>query len=90
MLCWTGYEEIPHIQGQRNPSKMRVGTNLHLPQTLFPPETLRTHTNLVLTRTQGPTETETELCLRVSYGGTGQQWTAAGTGAVGAADLGMA
>ena len=37
-----------------------------------------------------PTETETELCLSVSCGGTGQQWIAAGTGALGAADLGMA
>ena len=37
-----------------------------------------------------PTETETELCLRVSCGGNGQQWTAAGAGALGAADLGMA
>ena len=37
-----------------------------------------------------PTEPETELCLGVSRGGTGQQWTAAGSGALGAADLGMA
>ena len=36
------------------------------------------------------TETETELCLSVSYGGMGQQWTAAGAGALGDADLGMA
>ena len=37
-----------------------------------------------------PTETEPELCLSVSCGGKGQQRTAAGTGALGAADLGMA
>ena len=37
-----------------------------------------------------PTETETELCLSISCGGTGQQWTATGTGALDAADLGMA
>ena len=36
------------------------------------------------------TESETELCLSVSCGGTGQQWTATGTGALDAADLGMA
>ena len=36
-----------------------------------------------------PTETETELCLSVSCGVTGQQWTGAGAGALGAADLGM-
>ena len=37
-----------------------------------------------------PTETETELCLSVSCGGTGQKWPAAGEGALGARDLGMA
>ena len=37
-----------------------------------------------------PTVTETELCLSVSCGGTGQQWTAAGAGALGVVDLGMA
>ena len=34
--------------------------------------------------------TEPELCLSVSCTGTGQQWPAAGVGALGAADLGMA
>ena len=29
-------------------------------------------------------------CLSVSCGGTGQQWPAAGAGALGAADLGLA
>ena len=37
-----------------------------------------------------PTETETELCLSVSCRGTGQQWIAAGAGALGAVNLGMA
>ena len=37
-----------------------------------------------------PTETETELCLSVSWGGMGQQWPAAGAGALDTADLGMA
>ena len=36
-----------------------------------------------------PTETDTELCLSVSCGGTGQQWTAPEVGALSAADLGM-
>ena len=36
------------------------------------------------------TETESDLPLSVSCGGTGQQWPAAGAGALGAADLGMA
>ena len=31
-------------------------------------------------RPRGPTETETELCLSVSCGGTCQQWTPTGTG----------
>ena len=37
-----------------------------------------------------PTETETEQYLGVSRGGTGQQWTAAGAGALGAVDLDVA
>ena len=37
-----------------------------------------------------PTETEPELCLSVSCGGTGLQWTAAGARDLGAVDLGMA
>ena len=36
-----------------------------------------------------PTETEIELCLSISCAGTGQQWTATETGALGAADVGM-
>ena len=36
------------------------------------------------------TETEPELRLSVSYGGTRQQWPAEGSGALGAVDLGMA
>ena len=35
------------------------------------------------------TETGIVLYLSISYGDTGQQWTATGTGALGAADLGM-
>ena len=41
-------------------------------------------------RSKDPTETGPELCLTVSCGGNSQQWTAAGPGALGAADLGMA
>ena len=43
-------------------------------------DTQRAQTNLVLIRPRDPTETEPELCLSVSYGGMGQQWTAAGLG----------
>ena len=48
----------------------------------------RTQTNLVCTRTQRPTEIEPEQCLSIVCGGVGQQWPAAGVGALGAADLG--
>ena len=41
-------------------------------------------------RLRDPTETELELCLSVSCKRTGQQWPAAGAGALGAVDLGMA
>ena len=37
-----------------------------------------------------PTESETELSFGVSCGGRGHQWTATGTGTLGAADVGMA
>ena len=37
-----------------------------------------------------PTETETELCLSVYCRSTGKQWTAAGAGVLGAADLDIA
>ena len=70
----------PHIQGQRrSPSKIVGGANLHLESN-----------KACAPGPRDPTETETELCLSISCGGTGQQWTDAGTGALGAADLGMA
>ena len=50
-----------------------------LKQTLYTPGPRDPHTH---------TKTETELCLSVSCRGTGQQWTAAGAGALDAADLG--
>ena len=37
-----------------------------------------------------PTETETKLCLSISCGGVGQQWTSTGTGALGVTDLDIA
>ena len=43
----------------------------------------RAQTNLMRT------EAETELCLSISCRGTGWRWSAAGTGALGAADLGV-
>ena len=56
-----------------------------------PPERLkRLKQTLCTPRPREPTETETELCLIVSCGGTGQQWYAAGAGALGSADLDVA
>ena len=60
-------------------------------QTPFPPEMLRgLKQTLGTPGPRDPTDTETELCLSVSFGRMGQQWTATGTRALGAADLGMA
>ena len=65
--------------------------NSHLESNPIPArDTLRAQTNLVCTRTLKPIETETELCLSVSCGGTGWGWSATGTEALGVADLGMA
>ena len=69
---------------------MGGGANSHLESNPIPTrDTQRTQTNLA----PGPrdhTETEAELCLSISCGDTGQQWTAAGAGALGVANLGMA
>ena len=55
------------------------------------PETLRgLKQALCIPGPRDPTETEPELYLSVCFENTGQQWTAAGEGALGAADLGMA
>ena len=50
----------------------------------------RAQTNLRAPGPRDPTETERELCLSISCGGTGERWTAARTRALEAADLGMA
>ena len=54
------------------------------------PQAQRAQTNLVHPRTQRPHRDWDRTSLSVSCGGTGQQWTATGAGALGAADLGMA
>ena len=90
--CWSGYGEIPHIQGQRrSPGKMVGGANSHLESNAIPTKMLRgLKQTLCAPGPRDPTETETELCLSISCGGMGQQWTAKATGALGAAGLGMA
>ena len=83
--CWIlPKKDNPHSKeklqqdGRRGDIVFRTKPHTGLRQTLCPP---------------GPrdaTETEPELCLSVSCGGPGQQWTAAGAGALDAADLGIA
>ena len=89
--CLSDCEEIPLIQEQRtSPSYIVGGTKLHLESNPTPTRnTQRAQTNLCARGPRDPTETETELCLSAFCGGTGQQWTAAGAGALGAAALGM-
>ena len=48
------------------------------------------HNNIEIWPINTIIEPETELCLGVSWGYTGQQWTAAGAGALGAVDPGTA
>ena len=67
------------------------GANSHLESNPIPSrDAQRAQTHLVHSRTQGPHRDQDKFCLRTSCGGIGQQGTAAGTGALGAADLGMA
>ena len=66
---------------------MLRGVKSHLePNSIPTRDAQRAQTNLAsglfASGPRDPTETETELCLSVSCGGTGQQWT-------GAAALGM-
>ena len=88
---WSNCEEIPYVHGQkRSLSKMVGGEKLCLESNPIPArDAQRVQTNLVCTRTQRPHRDWAELCLSVSWGGMGHQWTATGTGAMGAADLSM-
>ena len=90
--CWGDFEEIPHVQGQSESPRMMVGgVKSHLESNPAPArDAQRAQTNLGWTRTHRPTETQTEMCLSVSCGGMGQQWTAVGAGVLDTVDLGMA
>ena len=71
--------------------RWQEGRNHVQNQTPYLPETLRgLEQTLCAPRPRDNTQTEAELCLSVSCGGLGQQWTAAGAGALGAVDPGMA
>ena len=77
--------------GGEGVARQKQGVKLCLESNPIPTrDAQRAQTNPVCTRTQGPTETEPELCASVSCGGPGWQWTPAGAGALGAADLGLA
>ena len=82
------FEEIPHVQEQRRrPSKMVGGANSCLESNLIPASE---GSNLVHTRTQRPYRDWDRTVSGVSCGVTGLQWSAAGAGALGAVDLGVA
>ena len=77
-------KEKPQQDGRRGKITFRIK-----PHNL--PETLRGLKQTLCTPgPRDPTETEPELFLTVSCRGMGQQWTAAGAGALGSVDLGMA
>ena len=65
--CWSKFKEIPHIQGQRrSPSKMVRRAKSRLESNpIAASDAQGAQTKLVCTRSQRPTETETELCLCV-------------------------
>ena len=87
---WGNCEETPHVQGKR-PSKTAGGAKSHLESNPMPTRGAQRLKQAVCTPGPGgPTETETDPCVSVSCGGAGQQWPAAGPGALGAADLGVA
>ena len=68
------------------------GANLLLQSNTIPArDTQRAQTNFVHKRTQGShRDGDRTVFEHLSCGGRGQQWTATRTGALGAADLGMA
>ena len=72
-------------KGKGEPSKMTGGANSHLESNLIPTRDAQRAQKKTLC-TPGPRdrrETETELCLSVSCGDTGQRWSAAGALGVG-------
>ena len=84
-------KKIPHIQGQRSPSKMVGGMKSRSESNpIHTKDAPRIKQNLVHTiRPYRGWSRPAFECLSVSYGGTDQQWPAAEAGALGAADLGM-
>ena len=60
------------------------GENLCLESNPIPAgDAQRAQKTLCAPGARDPTETETELCLSISCGGAGQQWSATGTRALG-------
>ena len=75
-------KEKPQQDGRRDKITFRIKPHTH--------QRHSENSNKTLCTPGDSTETETDLCLSVSYGGMGQQWTVTRAGALGTADLGMA
>ena len=92
--CWSGscverlWGDTPHPRAKEKPQQDCRRGKIAFRIKPHPLEILRRLKQTLCA--PGPTQTEQELCLNVSSGGIGQQWTAAGARALGAADLGMA
>ena len=90
--CWIPPKKMPRIQEQRrSPRKMVGGEKSCLQSNPIPTR----DTQRAQTKPWAHQDTETEpdqplKCLNVSCRGKGQQWPAAGRGALAAADLGHA
>ena len=81
---------LPHPRAKEKPQQDGRRGEIILESNSIPARMLRGLKQTLCTPEPGdPTETETELCLSVSCGGMGQQWTAARAGALGAVDLDM-
>ena len=78
---------MPHVQGQRrNPSKMLGGAKSHLESNTIPTrDTRRVQTKPCAQQDLETTQRLSQICVRVFYGGTRQEWPATGEGTLGAA-----
>ena len=89
--CWIPpQKDTPYPRAKEKPQQdgRRGGITF-----IIKPHTRHRHlegSNKTLYAPGNPTETEPDLPLSVSCGGTGQKWLAARAGALGAADLGIA
>ena len=80
--CWIPPEKIPHVQGQRRSPSKTVGEAKSCLESnpISARDTQRLKQTLCTPAPRDHTETDTELCLSISCGGMGQQWTPTGRG----------